>query len=369
MSGALGAVTRGVSPQFGVGRDELGRVYSSFTLNEHLKDQAFDSKEGGVWLLWEFTKTQALPVLGGEFVASLIFSVIITIAFSLASGVAVPFAGGLVSITLASWFACQLVIGKLGHISGAHVNPMVSAALYLMHLMHFIFTGGLYLFLRDTILLILYWTGQCAGWFAGVGIAWYVISDSAATGNLGLPGPGTIDGDGIGKFPALFLETFACSIYLGVYAFAVVDRRMKENDAAHLMGITLGAITLMSTSLTGANFNMFRWLSTWAITGRPTTQFWGVYIFASWIAVPIVVVAVEIWRRALEPTTEGQVTKMTAPAMPPENKYHTSMRILKCVNGKPSYTPDGIKKKAEEIRRSNGVRPINTRAPRRGKGW
>ncbi|MHA1679815.1 MAG: aquaporin [Promethearchaeota archaeon] len=371
MAEALGKVTRGIAPQFGLEKDDLGRVFTTWNLKEHLKDQAFDSKEDQVWLLWEFFKTQAIAVVAGEFIASMIFSVIITLAFSFASGVAVTLPGGLISVALASWFACQLVIGKLGHVSGAHVNPMVSFLLYLMHLTHFVFTGGFYLFLRDTILLFLYWFGQCAGWFAGVGIAWYMVGDSSATGNLGLPGLGTIDGDKVDKFDAFFIETFFTAVYLGVYAFAVVDKRMKERYAGHLMGVTLAGITIVSASLTGANFNMLRWLATYAITGSPTSEAWGVYIFASWAAVPIVFVSVEIWRRFIEPTMEGQVSKMTDPAMPPKNKYHTAARIAHCSAGAPYYTPDSIKKRAEEIRRSTGV--INTtgrtQRQRRERGW
>jgi glycerol uptake facilitator-like aquaporin len=374
MTEALGTVTRGVNPTIGPFIDpdydgsNLGRVFDAFSLREHLKDQSFDSKEGG-WLLWEFVKTQAIPVVAGEFIASMIFSVIITIAFSFSTGVAVSLPGGLVSVALASWFACQLVIGKLGHVSGAHVNPMVSFLLYLMHLTHYIFTGGLYLFLRDTILLMLYWTGQFGGWFAGVGIAWYMIGDSSATANLSLPALGFVDGDEIGWFKGLFIETFMVAVYLGVYAFGVVDRKMKERYAGHLMGITLAAITLVSVSLTGANFNMLRWLATYAITGRPSAANWGVYIFASWIAVPIVFVAIELWRRFIEPTTVGRVTTMTAPDMPPKNKYHSALRIAACAAGAPYYTPENIKKQAEENRQRTGLVHSSGRAQRRrGRG-
>lgn len=369
MTEAMGAVTRGITPQIGPilppGTDygsDLGRVFDAFNLREHLKDQAFDS-EKGVWLLWEFVKTQAIAVLFGEYFACLIFSTIITVLYSFSYGVAVTFPGTMLSIAFGSWFACELVVGKFGHVSGAHLNPAVSLVLYMMHLTHYIFTGGLWLFIRDTTLLFLYWFAQFAGWFSGVGIAWYMIGDSSATANLGLPALGAIDGHAVGQFKAIFIEVFCVAVYLGVYAFGVVDRRLPERYAGRLMGVTLAAITFVAINFTGANFNMLRWLATYAITGRPSSADWGVFIFSPLIAVPIVYVAVELWRRFIERTTEGSADTMAAPPMPPHNKYHAKARIAHCIRGAASYTPKAIKQQAEDNRRSMGLPQRDARRP------
>ena len=375
--GAFEALQRGINPTIGPivppaledGQD-LGRVFDAFTLREHLKDQSFDS-EKGVWYLWEFVRTQCLAVFMGEFWACMIFSIIITILFSLSTGVAVAYPGGLLSVALGSWFACQLVIGKFGHISGAHINPAVTTLLYLMHLLHYIFTGGLWLFVRDTVLLLVYWVAQFGGWFAGVGIAHYIINDSAATANLSLPALGSLDGTEVGQFRAMFIEVLCVSIYLGVYAFGVVDRRLPERYAGHLMGVTMAAITFVAINFTGANFNFLRWLCTYAITGRPTSADWGIFIFAPIIAVPIVFVAVEMWRRFIEPTVEGKVDTMADPHLPPKNKYHSKARITHCMRGAPSYTPKVIKEKAEDNRRRMGLPQRTARRPsaRRSGNW
>jgi glycerol uptake facilitator-like aquaporin len=353
----------------------MGRVFDAYSLREHLQDQAFNSKEGGdgsgVWLLWTFVKTQVLAVLLGEYFACLIFSAILTTVFALSTGVTGTYTFGVVAVALASAYAIDLVIGKFGHVSGAHVNPAVSLLLYCMHLLHFIWTGGLYLFLRDTILLFTFWFAQFAGWFSGVGIAWYMIGDSSATANLGLPALGAIDGETVGQFRGLFIEVFCVSVYLGVYAFGVVDRRLPERYAGRLMGITLAAITFLSINFTGANFNFLRWLCTYVITGNPTNDDWAIYIFAPLIAVPIVFVAVEIWRRLIEPTPEGKADTMADPQMPPKNKYHSKARIAACLRGAPSYTPRAIKEAADAKRRGMGLPMRSARQPvrRNASSW
>lgn len=317
-----------------------------------LKDQAYDTsvEDGGSFDWLEFFRTQVLAVAYGEFFSCLLVSIVIAIAFSLGSGVATTAPLTTLGIAVAVGCAYCAVVAAFGHVSGAHTNPMVSCTMFLMHVSHYAWAGGVWLILRDVILLVTQFACQLIGWIVGVSIAWYIINDSSATGNLGLPALGTLDGDTITNGRAFFFEFILVFVYLLVYAFAVVDRKLKHGSI--VLGVTMTAIHLIGIGLTGANLNMWRWLVTYFITGSEDNTFFGGYIFASWVPPLIVLLFVEIWRRSIEPTSDGERHMMSAPEYPPHNKYNQDKKEEQMSSGNKRYV-------ARNIIRSRG------RAPRR----
>lgn len=323
---------------------KLGRVFDPKSGSEHLKDQAFDSEKGTVVFdFWVFLRTQLIPVFIFECFACAAFSIVTTSAFAYASGVAVPLAVGLVIVVLANWFGVQLAMGGYGDVTKAHLSPVITTFDYIIHTIHFVPTGGYKLIIRNTLLVLSYYTAQFAGWFVGVGIVWYSIGDSSATDDLGLPKLGSVDGHDVGNFRAFFIETTAVTIYLMIYVFGVVCRRLPYDRAGHLLGITMGAIVIYTYNLTGANIIPLRWLTIFAVTGRPTSAAWGVYIFGPFVPLVFVIPTFLIWKLMVYVKDTDQSWSYY-PEFPPENKMITiAKKQTSFINPSKKFTSTEVK--------------------------
>lgn len=302
------------------------------------KDQAYDTtaaKGEGRFHKFEFVRTQVAAAIYGELLASILVSLVTTLAFALASGVTTTQPLTVLGLSIAVGAIYTAVVAAFGHISGAHVNPMVSCTMFLMHVSHYAWAGGIWLVFRDVVLLVTEMTSQFIGWIIGVSIAHRMINDSSATSNLGLPALGSIDGSPISNGTGFFIEVMLFSAYLMVYVFAVVDRKLK--NAPVILGATMTAVHLVGAGLTGCNLNMFRWLVTYFITGTPTNAAWGIWIFASFVPPLFIFAIVSIWRYWLEPTIEGKRSMITAPEFPPHNKFHEDVKESQFKIGNKKY--------------------------------
>ena len=128
---------------------------------------------------------------------------------------------GVVSIALA--FGLSIVAGaySIGHISGCHVNPAVSLAMFI--------NGKL-----DIIDLIGYIVSQVAGAFAGSGLLMLITKETAADG-LGSNGYGELSSVGISMTGAIIVEI----VLTFVFVLTVLGVTSSEKYSS-VAGIVIG---------------------------------------------------------------------------------------------------------------------------------
>lgn len=173
-----------------------------------------------------------------------------TAVFTGASVLVTAFAFGLSIVTMAY---------TIGKVSGCHVNPAVSLAMYLDGQMSF---GDMWK----------YMVSQVIGAFAGSGILAIIVKcsdkdlDSVGMGANRI-GEASSYGD-LNIFGALLVEVILTFVFIFVI-FAVTDRKMKS--AGVFIGVTLMFVHILGIPLTGTSVNPARSLSA-AIFAIPATE-------------------------------------------------------------------------------------------------
>ena len=144
---------------------------------------------------------------------------------------------GVVSIALA--FGLSIVAGaySIGHISGCHVNPAVSLAMFI--------NGKL-----DIIDLIGYIVSQVAGAFAGSGLLMLITKETAADG-LGSNGYGELSSVGISMTGAIIVEIVLTFVFV-LTVLGVTSSEKYSSVAGIVIGLTLIGIPLTGTSVNPA---------------------------------------------------------------------------------------------------------------------
>ena len=135
---------------------------------------------------------------------------------------------GVVAIALA--FGLSIVAGaySIGHISGCHVNPAVSLAMFI--------NGKL-----DIIDLIGYIVSQVAGAFAGSGLLMLITKETAADG-LGSNGYGELSSVGISMTGAIIVEVILTFVFV-LTILGVTSSEKYSSVAGIVIGLTLTFVT------------------------------------------------------------------------------------------------------------------------------
>ncbi|KAM7362748.1 aquaporin-4-like [Cochliomyia hominivorax] len=134
----------------------------------------------------------------------------------------------------------MIVVQCFGHISGAHVNPVVSVAAYINDVL-------------KLQMLVVYFIGQVVGAIAGFGVLVAVSPTMPETFCMTLPN------ENINPFQAFIVE-FIISSMLVVVCCAVWDSsNAKHQDSLPIrLGLTVGCLIFSSVNLSGGSMNPVR---------------------------------------------------------------------------------------------------------------
>lgn len=199
------------------------------------------------------------------------------ITFMLSAGAAKPNAFNIgvgVLGGLADWFAIGMafaiviaaVIYSLGRVSGAHLNPAVTIALWATRR----FAGG------DAVSYI---AAQMVGAVLGsLLFAWSAGIEAVTIGGLGATAPFP----GIGYGQAILAEAVGTFLLMLVIMGVAVDRRAPVGFAGIVIGLTVGGVITATGNIAGASLNTARTFGPFvvdSVLGGPSLwQFFPIYI-------------------------------------------------------------------------------------------
>ena len=151
---------------------------------------------------------------------------------------------------LGDWFAIGITFGiviaaviyALGRVSGAHINPAVTIALWATKR----FPSG------DALAYII---AQCMGAVAGSLLFFLSVGMDAVTiGGLGATAPFP----GIGYGQAILIEAIATFVLMLVIMGVAVDKRAPPGFAGLIIGLTVAGMITMAGNISGASLNTAR---------------------------------------------------------------------------------------------------------------
>jgi glycerol uptake facilitator protein len=155
-----------------------------------------------------------------------------------------------------------------GHVSGAHINPAVTLAILIQHLIS----------LREAVA---YWIAQFVGATLGAFAIALVYGHNAwAIGGLGAPGPFP----GIPLWQAGVAEGLGTfTLVLGVLGLAV-NKHAPRNWAGLIIGLNIGGLIILLGNVSGAAINPARTIgpifADWVLGGPNLWHIVAVYLIA-----------------------------------------------------------------------------------------
>ena len=166
---------------------------------------------------------------------------------------------GQLGIALAFGFAIVAIAYGIGGISGGHVNPAVSFAVFLAGRMS----------ARE---MLLYWVAQVLGAVAGAAILALIAGGTA--GGLGANGWGPGVNGGYGLMAAAAFEVVMTAIFV-IVILGSTSSFATPGMAGLAIGITLAAIHIVGIQVTGVSVNPARSLGPAVLVGgQPLAQVW-----------------------------------------------------------------------------------------------
>ena len=190
------------------------------------------------------------------------------------TGIAVVSGGDLVATSLAFGLAIVAEAYVIGSISGCHVNPAVSLAMFI----------NKKLSAKDFAIYVI---SQVLGAIAGTGILFIILSNTdIGTSALGANFYGELSANNISLFGALVTEIILTCVF--VYTILGVTSDEKNSSVAGIViGLTLTFVHLIGIGLTGTSVNPARSLAPAIfLCGDALKQVW-VFIVAPLIGATI----------------------------------------------------------------------------------
>jgi len=175
---------------------------------------------------------------------------------------------------LADWFAIGMsfaiiiaaVIYALGRVSGAHINPAVSIALWATKRF-------------PSHEMVAYVIAQCTGAATGSLLFALTVGMNAVTvGGLGATAPFP----GIGYGQAILAEAIATFVLMLVIMGVAVDERAPPGFAGLIIGLTVGGMITATGNIAGASLNTARtfgpYLADFILGGPNLWAFFPIYV-------------------------------------------------------------------------------------------
>ena len=159
---------------------------------------------------------------------------------------------GYILTALAFGLAVVGMAYSVGNISGCHVNPAVSLAMFI--------NGKL-----DISDLIGYIVSQVAGAFAGSGLLMLITKETAADG-LGSNGYGELSSVGISMTGAIIVEIVLTFVFV-LTVLGVTSSEKYSSVAGIVIGLTLTFVHIIGIPLTGTSVNPARSLAPAVLDG------------------------------------------------------------------------------------------------------
>ena len=189
--------------------------------------------------------------------------------------------GNIVAIALAFGLSIVAMAYVIGNISGCHVNPAVSLAMFI----------NKKITLKEFAFYVL---AQVVGAFVGAGLLYLILNFSeavqqaggVATVGLGTNGFGESSSLGINMWIALLVEVILTFVFIYTILGVTSDEK-KSSVAGIVIGLTLAFVHILGISLTGTSVNPARSLAPatiMAIAGKTEAikQVW-VFIVAPFV--------------------------------------------------------------------------------------
>lgn len=174
-----------------------------------------------------------------------------------------PLNGGLVAVALAHGLALAVIVSITGHISGGHINPAVTAGLWV--------TGRI-----ETAKAAMYWAAQLMGALLGA-LALRAVVPGRLADAVALGTPSVDRGAGMGAGAAVVLEAILTFfLVFTVYGTAVDPKGAFGKLAGLPIGLALTVGILAGGPLTGAALNPARWLGPAVVSG--TWADWWIWV-------------------------------------------------------------------------------------------
>lgn len=173
---------------------------------------------------------------------------------------------GVVAIALAFGLSIVAAAYAIGHVSGCHVNPAVSLAVFI--------NGGLSA--KD---LIGYVVAQILGALAGSGLLALIVSCSETLSGAGANGYGALSGVGLNLGGAIVVEIILTFVFI-MTILGVTSSEKTSHMAGLVIGLTLTFVHIIGIPLTGTSVNPARSISAAIFAGGEALgQLW-VFIVA-----------------------------------------------------------------------------------------
>lgn len=189
------------------------------------------------------------------------------------------------AVGLAFGFVLIPIVGSLGQISGAHVNPAVTLGLAV---------AGKFPWRNVPA----YFVAQLAGAVVAALVVWAVYGQGAYfDSHLGAPAPV----NGASGLQVLLVEALIAFILVFTVVSTTTDDRVPPGTAAIAIGFALGAGVLLGGPVSGGAGNPARALGPMIVAG--TYPLWLFYVFGPLIGGAVAAVAFRIVGKASTPKT------------------------------------------------------------------
>lgn len=200
---------------------------------------------------------------------------VITLLLAAGTKPATPFNVGIGQLGgLGDWLAIGLVFGivvaaviyALGRVSGAHINPSVTIALWATKRFP----------ANETVAYVI---AQCIGAAVGSLLLYLTLGAAAVTtGGLGATSPFP----GIGYGQAMLVEGIATFVLMLVIMGVAVDQRATPGFAGLAIGLTVAAMITMAGNISGSSINPARtfgpYLMDGLLGGANLWQYFPIYV-------------------------------------------------------------------------------------------